>query len=75
MNQRLLPALGASLWILGLVMSIVGLNIHTPTGTWISVVGNIVFLTGLGLEGVWWMKRRKSGEKEDRKEDPPAAES
>lgn len=59
MSGKLLPALGASLWILGLVMSIVGLNIHTPTGSWISVVGNIAFLVGLGLEGVWWVRRRK----------------
>ncbi|MBQ9251966.1 MAG: hypothetical protein IJ188_04955 [Clostridia bacterium] len=63
MSGKLLPALGASLWILGLVMSIVGLNIHTPTGSWISIVGNIAFLVGLGLEGVWWVRRRK-GDKE-----------
>ncbi len=62
MNGKLLPALGAGLWILGLVMSIVGLNIHTPTGTWISVIGNITFLVGLGLEGVWWLKKKKSSD-------------
>ena len=62
MNGKLLPALGAGLWILGLVMSIVGLNIRTPRGTWISVIGNITFLVGLGLEGVWWLKKKKSSD-------------
>ncbi len=60
MNRRLLPALGAGLWILGLILSIIGLNLHTPTGRWISIVGNITFLVGLGLEGVWWLKREKA---------------
>ena len=40
MNEKLLPVLGAGLWILGLILSIVGLNIHSATGTWISVIGN-----------------------------------
>lgn len=59
MSEKLLPVLGASLWILGLVLSIVGLNIHSATGTWISVIGNIAFLVGLGLEGIHWVRRRK----------------
>ena len=59
MNEKLRPVLGAGLWILGLILSIVGLNIHSATGTWISVIGNIAFLAGLGLEGVYWLRSRK----------------
>ncbi|MCR4875561.1 MAG: hypothetical protein K5922_00145 [Clostridiales bacterium] len=64
MKEKLLPALGAGLWILGLVLSIVGLNIHTPTGSWISVVGNVTFLVGLGLEGIWYYQRWKNKKEE-----------
>ena len=65
MNQKLLPILGASLWILGLILSIVGLNIHTDTGTWFSVAGNILFLVGLGLEGILWLRRKKDASESD----------
>ena len=64
MKEKLLPALGAGLWILGLVLSIVGLNIHTPTGSWISVVGNVTFLVGLGLEVIWYYQRWKNKKEE-----------
>ena len=65
MNGKLLPILGAGLWILGLILSIVGLNIHSDTGTWLSVIGNILFLVGLGIEGYIWFRRKR---------DPSAAE-
>ncbi len=59
MNGKLLPALGAGFWILGLTLSILGLNISAPTGSWLSVIGNILFLAGLCLEGIWWFRRRR----------------
>ena len=58
-RQRLLAVLGGSLWILGLILSIVGMNLHSGTGQWMSVIGNISFLTGLGLEGIWWFRSRR----------------
>ena len=67
-NNRTLPALGAGLWILGLILAIVGMNIRAAAGQWMAVIGNICFLTGLGLEGVYWMKRRNEKEKEKEKE-------
>ena len=58
MNKRLvLP--GSILWIAGLVMSIVGMNIHTDTGSLVSVIGNILFLIGLGIVGAAWLIARK----------------
>ena len=65
MNKRLvLP--GGILWIAGLVMSIVGMNIHTDTGSLVAVIGNILFLVGLGIVGAAWLMERKKGEKEEK---------
>ena len=63
MDKRLLLP-GGILWVIGLVMSIVGLNIQTDTGSLIAVIGNILFLIGLGIVGAAWLIARK---KEDRK--------
>ena len=63
MDKRLLLP-GGILWVIGLVTSIVGLNIQTDTGSLIAVIGNILFLVGLGIVGAAWLIARK---KEDRK--------
>ena len=66
MNKQLaLP--GGILWIAGLVMSIVGMNISTDTGKLIAVIGNILFLIGLGIVGAAWLAAR--GEKDKGQED------
>ena len=63
MNKRLvLP--GGILWIAGLVMSIVGMNLHTDTGRLVAIIGNIVFLVGLGIFGAAWLMPRKSKDSE-----------
>ena len=64
MKGKKLPVLGAGLWILGLVLFLVGLNIHTDTGRWMAVLGNIAVLAGLALEGVVWMKKHRDQEPE-----------
>ncbi len=56
---KTLPLIGASLWILGLALFLVGLNVKTDAGSWMSVIGNICFFLGLGIEGVYWVKSRK----------------
>ncbi len=64
MNKRLvLP--GGILWIAGLVISIVGMNIGTDTGSLIAVIGNILFLAGLGIVGAAWLTARKKEEKRE----------
>ncbi len=70
MDKRLV-LYGGSLWIIGLAASIVGLNIHTDTGSLVSIIGNILFLIGLGLVGAAWLKARKteSGNKEQKREE------
>lgn len=59
--EKTLKILASLFWIIGLVVSIVGLNIKTDTGRWMSVAGNITFLIGLALQGVVWalMSRKK----------------
>ena len=52
--ERTLKILASLFWIIGLVVSIVGLNIKTDTGRWMSVAGNVTFLIGLALQGVVW---------------------
>ena len=64
MNKRLvLP--GGILWIAGLVISIVGMNIKTDTGSLIAVIGNVLFLVGLGIVGAAWLAARKKEEKRE----------
>ena len=52
--EKTLKILASLFWIIGLAAAIIGLNIKTDTGRWISVAGNITFLIGLALQGVVW---------------------
>lgn len=55
---------GGILWVIGLVMSIVGMNLEGNAGTWVATIGNILFLVGLGIVGAAWMIARKNEEKQ-----------
>ena len=55
---------GGILWVIGLVMSIVGMNLEGDAGTWVATIGNILFLVGLGIVGAAWMIARKNEEKQ-----------
>ena len=68
--EKTLKILASLFWIIGLVVSIVGLNIKTDTGRWMSVAGNITFLVGLALQGVVWalMSRNKKSPEEESSE-------
>ncbi len=65
---KTLTVIGSVMWILGLVLSILGLNI--AGGTWVAIAGNILFLIGLGLMGVVWFKK-KNVQAEKEKAVPP----
>ena len=44
--EKTLKILASVFWIVGLTATIVGLNIKTDTGKWVSTIGNITFLVG-----------------------------
>ena len=68
MNKKLfLP--GGILWIAGLVMSIVGWNLDSGTGSLVAVIGNIVFLIGLGIVGAAWFIARRNEDREEKREE------
>ena len=67
MKGRLLPITGAALWILGLILFLIGLNIHTKAGSWMNVIGSAAFFIGLALEGVWWARGRKEKQDQEQK--------
>ena len=68
--EKTLMVLAALFWILGLAATIIGLNIKTDTGKWVSTIGNITFLVGLALQGVVWalMSRNKKSPEEESSE-------
>ena len=49
---------GSSLWIIGLAVFIIGLNLTGALKEWMTVTGSIVFLAGLGITGAVWMKSK-----------------
>ena len=58
--EKKLTIIGCVLWIAGLVAAILGLNMDGNAGTWTAVGGNIAFLTGLGMMGVVWFRKKKN---------------
>ena len=60
--MKKLTVIGCTMWIVGLVTAIIGLNLTGNARTWVSIVGNVVFLVGLGITGIVWMKRKKDEE-------------
>jgi len=65
MRVKQLTVIGCVAWIAGLVVSIVGLNLSGSMGSWLSIIGNIVFFAGLFCVGGAWLMRHKASEKKD----------
>ena len=63
-KNRKLALAGSWLWILGLILTVVGLNVTGDAGTWMTAVGGIIFLAGLMTEGVLWMQQRREDEQQ-----------
>ena len=63
-KNRKLALAGSCLWILGLILTVVGLNVTGNAGTWMTAVGGIIFLAGLMTEGVLWMQQRREDEQQ-----------
>ena len=58
-----LTAAGCIFWIAGLAAFITGLNLTGTTGGWVTTIGSIVFMIGLGITGAVWFKKKKDEEK------------
>jgi len=65
--ERKLTVIGCVLWIIGLIVAIVGLNLAGDAKTWVSVIGNIVFLVGLGITGAVWFRKKKTEKETEEK--------
>lgn len=54
---------GCSLWIIGLIVFIVGINLTGNTRETMMTLGSIIFLMGLGLSAIVWMKKKSDSDK------------
>jgi len=63
--KRTGTVIGAVLWIVGIVLFIVGLNVQGNAGKWMEIIGSILFFVGLGIIGALKMMERR----EDRPEE------
>jgi hypothetical protein len=61
--QKKLTVIGCAMWIVGLAVSIIGLNLTGSERSWVSIAGNVVFLIGLGITGYVWVKKKKDEDK------------
>lgn len=60
MDKRKIWAVTALiLWVAGLAMTLIGLNLKNGAGAWMTAVGSPVFLIGLAIAGVLWFKKNR----------------
>ena len=57
-RMKKLTIAGCTLWIIGLAVFIIGLNMTGNTKEWMTIGGSAAFLAGLGMTGVVWMKKK-----------------
>lgn len=63
-RKLILP--GGILWLSGMALSIIGMNIKNDTGSLIAVIGNILFFVGLAIvAAAWLLHRREEGKKRE----------
>ena len=46
-------------------MTIIGMNVEAQAGSWMTVAGNVLFLLGLLLEGIYWFRKKKEEENKE----------
>ena len=54
---------GCSLWIIGLIVFIVGINLTGNTRETMMTLGSIIVLMGLVLSAIVWMKKKSDSDK------------
>ena len=73
--QKKLTIIGCTMWIIGLAGSIIGLNLTGNAKKWVSMIGNIVFLIGLGIVAVVWIKKKQAEQTKEQESKTKNAES
>ena len=66
-KQKKWTLTGCLLWIVGLTVFIVGMNLTGSVKDWMMVAGSIVFMAGLGITGAIWVIRKKQEEEQESK--------
>ena len=61
--MKKLTLAGCIFWIAGLVVFIVGINLTGNTREQMMTLGSIIFMIGLGLYAVVWLKRKNDENK------------
>ena len=64
-KQKKWTLTGCLLWIVGLTVFIVGMNLTGSVKDWMMVAGSIVFMAGLGITGAMWVIRKKQEEEQE----------
>ena len=67
-KQLILP--GGILWLVGLIVTVVGLNINSDAGRLTAIIGNILFLIGLGIVGAAWFVAQRDLKRKKEDTDP-----
>jgi len=61
--MKKLTMAGCILWIVGLIVFIVGINLTGNTRETMMTLGSIVFMMGLGISVFVWMKKKNDENK------------
>lgn len=61
--MKKLTVAGCIFWIAGLIVFIVGMNLNSNVRELMMTLGSIVFLVGLAINGVVWVKRKNDENK------------
>ena len=61
--MKKLTVAGCIFWIAGLIVFIVGMNLNSNAREPMMTLGSIVFLVGLAINGVVWVKRKNDENK------------
>lgn len=60
--MKKLTVAGCILWIAGLIVFIVGMNLNSNVREPMMTLGSIVFLVGLAINGVVWVKKKSESD-------------
>lgn len=57
-HRKTIAIIALVLWVAGLILTLTGINLVKPTGSWMTVAGSVSLVLGLALVGVLWFGKR-----------------